>query len=150
MRGIEFRGLTESGTWAYARFRDILESQTNHPIQYFRVIPYTVDEWTGLFDSNGVKVFEGDILKYEEIVNGKKLCDKYGLVKFGEHLSDGTTEIGWYIEWYPIDKKHCPDYRNDILFWIDPKWHERYNNPAVVVGNIHEKPELLLKGNKKE
>lgn len=148
MRDIEFRGLTESGVWAYARFRDILELQTHHPIQYFRVIPGTVGEWTGLFDNNGVKVFERDILKYEEIENGEKICVKYGLVKFGEHLSGGTVEIGWYIEWYPIDTKPYPDYRNDILFWIDPKWHEKYNNPAVVVGNIYEKSELPLKSDK--
>ena len=150
MRDFEFRGLTADGTWAYTSFRDVIEAQTHHPVEYFRVDPDTIGEWTGLYDKNGIKVFEGDILKYEEIINENKIGNKYGLVRFGEHISDWTTEIGWYIEWYPIDTKPVPDYRNDLLFWVDPKWHERYNNPATVVGNAYENPELLLKSDKKE
>ena len=117
-----------------------------HAIDGIVVDPLSIGEFTGLSDINGTQIFEGDILKYEEIVNGKKLRDKYGVVKFGKHSDseESTTEIGWYIEWYPVDTKPIPDYRNDILFWVDPKWHERYNNPAVVVGNFFDNGSLIM------
>lgn len=82
------------------------------PIDYL-----TVGQFTGLFDKNGKKIFEGDILRTD-------LCDKPLLVMFNEGcgafqvlFDDGYSE--GFLERY-----------SDI-------------NHLEVIGNIYDNPELL-------
>jgi hypothetical protein len=66
MRQIEFRGLRTDGKgWAYG---DLLQPHQGNPDTFIAVDnghiqpvnPSTVGQFTGLYDRNGVKIFEGD------------------------------------------------------------------------------------------
>ena len=80
---------------------------------FYKVIPETVGQYTGLTDNNGKKIFEGDII--EEGCNGLRgavvwdnTLGTYGLEKFGEDYTIKDAHIEWEI-----------------------------------IGNVHDNPELL-------
>lgn len=78
------------------------------------VFPETVGQYTGRKDKNGVKVFEGDIIKCRDILTNRTFT---GVVSYGScsfAIYDGS----------------CSHYR-----WMD------YD--VEVIGNAHDNPELL-------
>lgn len=66
------------GTYCYSFIRGIL---TSHGVG-------NLQEWTGLYDSKGIKIYEGDQVSTPGIPNG--------IVTFGET----STYYGWYIAGY--------------------------------------------------
>lgn len=100
---------------------------TAHPID-----PETVGQFTG-WVFNGVKAFQGDIVKSAFGI---------GVIRFGEyrveldlgdceiddHAETWIDSIGFYIE-YTSGEQTVPDYD-----WMDY---------FTVIGNIHDNPELL-------
>ena len=87
------------------------------------VIPETVGQFTGLTDMNGKKIFEGDILSF----------------------SDRLVYVNWHDYCGCWDCSYIKAVNGKATLHEDRgpnKW--RYN--AVVVGNIHDNPELLKGG----
>lgn len=81
------------------------------------VIPETVGQYTGLTDKNGKKIFEGDIVSS----NKRKTWIGRGKVWFG----NGAFWCG-EREWAKLLRMVCLE-----------------DEQAVVIGNIHDNPELL-------
>lgn len=100
------------------------------PIHCVDVSPETVGQFTGLTDTNGTKVFEGDILKFTD-----KNADYewIGKVEFG----NPNAEYNWGFQLVYI-KGTKPN--TDILLWFDMEETGAYSK---VIGNIHDNPELL-------
>ena len=137
MREIIFRGKRiDNGEWvngtpfisqncckmifAMALHPDFVEDGNVYYSEGYPVDPETVDQYTGLTDKNGTKIFEGDIIEcWSEGVKAKGTVQK---------RKDGL----WII--YPAWQKTitwglCPD--------------EYCHTTVEVIGNIHDNPELL-------
>jgi len=105
MRHIEFR----------ARWKDNLkpvEDFDNHPI-YELNEDFIVEQFTGLTDKNGVKIFEGDIYTH------------------------GDMNILYVVVWHDtgfIGKQIGSSSYAGLKHWLDC---------TEVIGNIHDNPELL-------
>lgn len=82
----------------------------------YPVIPETVGQYTGLDDKNGVKIFEGDIVR--------------------EHVNDYTPiyQNGIYMA-YNVDKINDP--------YVSTQFNIIWRNGCEVIGNIHDNQELL-------
>ena len=138
MRDVEFRGLTENG-WAYTSFLNIMKEQTMHPIEYFRVDPDTIGEWTGLWDRNGVKIFEGDIVRTQPIYDKPYSAKRKGKQFIGKVVLY-QTKVGifsvvdskWSVDLLRTEDDDKYDYFSWSLFY-----------DCEVIGNIYQNPELL-------
>ena len=121
MREILFRGKrTDNGEWIYGLPHYILDDEIEficvtgkiYP-NCFKVIPETVGQFTGLVDKNGVRIFEGDIVR--------------AFTRFSEiYVSSVAYHDGtfWFKNWS----------WTKFLFKFEK---------VEVIGNIHDNPELF-------
>ncbi|MDR1902055.1 MAG: YopX family protein [Treponema sp.] len=140
MRQILFRGKRkDNGEWDIGHltmFADYLAMI--RPLTYMvehKVIPETVGEFTGLTDSKGNKIFEGDIVSFWD-----------GTI---QECFDGDI----VVETMPDKKfKKCPKQRREIVF--NKGVFRLKNNHGIecfldaeteleVIGNIHDDKKLL-------
>jgi uncharacterized phage protein (TIGR01671 family) len=126
MREILFRGKrTNTKEW----IEGVAFQHDNDKVAMFRqrsideiligkeVDPETVGQYTGLTDKNGTKIFEGDIVRYNDTIHKVIFCTINGSAFFGITMPD-RGEI------WNFDGITCA-------------------NKMEVIGTIHDNPELL-------
>ena len=121
MRTIEFRGKDCAGTWWHG-YPSLHEGNpVIHPMQCvgasMLVDEDTIGQFTGLTDKNGVKIFEGDIVKYGNTLHEVVFCDFADNVYFGIWFADRGK-----------------------IWAFSPSVAA---NRMTVIGNIHDSPELI-------
>ena len=143
-KGVTTQKKYKKGDWA---FGDLSHTNYNSPLidqnndDPVPVDPATVGQYTGLQDSNGKRIFEGDIVR----MHGNP--DDIAEICFGEfgcvdiELEAKTDRVhGWYYK--PL--------KTDAMSQVEPFcWEFQINDmwikgtEMVVVGNIHDNPELM-------
>lgn len=138
-REILFRGKrVDNGKWVegyyYANPIETLILPLGYEISItldsVKVIPETIGQFTGLTDKNGVKIFEGDVIRYIEhsgyLLNSFAaiVCYDSLLAAFG--YINNTQFMYYFSDFDEID--------------VDFLSH------TEVIGNIHDNPELLNNG----
>ena len=131
MREIKFRGKDEWGNW---RHGDLMKNSipTASPVivenfyyddpddSMFEVNPDTVGQFTGLKDSTGKEIYEGDIVKF---------CD------------DRAHELVGVIKWYVLACRWGVDCSISVRDCDNHPFDARY--AFKIIGNVHDNPELL-------
>lgn len=122
MREILFRGKDIKGNWyegllCHNKKKDewYISNKAGVPTAY-QVRPETIGQFTGLTDKNGVKIFEGDIVRYGDTIHKVVFEQRNGTAYFGLVYSP--------IETFPFG--HYQDLRQ-----------------LEVIGNIYDNPELI-------
>jgi uncharacterized phage protein (TIGR01671 family) len=139
MRPIKFRGKRiDIGEWVYGYYLvedgDVLIATDNgdedgHILEFAKVIPETVGQYTGLKDKNGLEIYDGDIVSFTTFDCFDHDTQWTGVIKF----ANGQWEI-W-------DSDKSPYYDSDgafSLYWVCGQDEE-----IEIIGNIHTNPELL-------
>ena len=150
MREILFRGKrTDNGEWIGGFYSAEEYNPYIGKIEYIPriqiigkcvslgVIPETVGQFTGLTDKNGVRIFEGDIVRLTDEHNE---IEWTAVVVFGN--PNGEYNWGWQLK--AIGEF---DGNKDILLWVDMEESGAY---CEIIGNIHDNPELLKVGDNNE
>ena len=136
IREVIFRGKrTDNGKWVkgylyitHTGAHEIgsYDAEINIERFTFDVIPETVGQYTGLTDKNGVRIFEGDIVRYAE----RRLGGEDVSVAFPVTFDEG----GFCAHHYFLNN------------WLRNGLGGNTKLEDIeVIGNIHDNPELLQK-----
>ena len=128
MRKILFRGKSEdNGEWVYGYYacigkhHYILTGKLNLigavNFEHYLVIPETVGQFTGLYDKNGKKIFEGDTVWFGEEKERGVVCFDNSCARFAVRFDT-----------------------------FDAAFDHLYSNELEIIGNVHDNPELMEGG----
>lgn len=151
MREILFRGKTYDGEWVEGWLSPICKKYDlciagAQDLKVYPIDPETVGQYTGLTDRNDKKIFEGDIVQYtdEEGYYPEEQCEFVGKIVFVHGAYGIATD-----ENIPIDLNDWCDNDNFVSLW-ELYWNLSIEGETLdmleIIGNIHDKPELLKEG----
>jgi len=151
MRTIKFRGkhATIADRWVYG---DLLHMDGKVFIGYWQddddspsgggyitceVDPATVGQFTGLHDKDGKEIWEGDVLRDVPKDNWEEI--NYSCFEVFFHSGDANADynIGWTMSRMHHHGAMCAGYI--------PAFKPKVTSRMIVIGNIHDNPELLNK-----
>lgn len=136
MREILFRGKRfdngewETGSLLVERMNTsdqqemIADKMTGYPTL---VLPETIGQYTGLTDKNGVRIFEGDVIRGRSVYIGGHSTSNRALVIY---------KAGMFLLSFGESEEECTA-AQDVEFL--GAWH----GSVEIIGNIHDNPELL-------
>lgn len=108
------------------------------------VIPETVCQFTGLYDKNGMKIFEGDIIRYADeyeyncYLESLEHPEEYDGVDFNDMWT--VDEVVYCVNYgYPAFDLNKHDFEINGLSALDDSRQFYFE----VIGNIYDNPELL-------
>lgn len=136
-REILFRGKrVDNGEWVYGLLTHDLNDKTENCLSispnwttFNEVIPETVGQFTGLMDKNGNKIFEGDIVKWDDESKGKYW--RIAEVKINPSLSFDCSCIN---EFNGIKNSSSHDFEYGNFYYRETEKH------LEITGNIHDNP----------
>ena len=149
MREILFKGKTKEGEWVYGNY-EYYHKPEKHIISNIYdnttkgVIPETVGQYTGLTDKNGKKIFEGDIIRFNNQVGS--IVYERGCFGIGIDKAIRYKRFEDYVE---EKTNNCySGVRNDnFISLFEIYWNCNNENNQIdeieIIGNIHDNPELL-------
>lgn len=173
-REIKFRGKrVDNGEWVYGSLigndvivGDIVEVNDEwfNTEWWYKVIPGTVGQYSGLKDRTGEEIYEGDIIEFYNLEtycinpdcdahlhgHGSYLCKKEGVVKFDDGIfgvGDDSNHPLTPLSYCGISEEMLDDMKDDT--YLATNGYCIYN-PTVgvkVIGNIFDNPELLKGAN---
>ena len=136
-REILFRGKrTDNGEWIYGYLignnvivGEVVDFEEDYFITefWYKVVPETVGQFTGLTDKNGTKIFDGGIISANGVVI---FAVKYIEERLSFCLAN-TDELKLNLKcmspWHPVSAS----------------WWNEFGREIEVIGNIYDNPELI-------